>query len=340
MMKQILYIGNFISNKTNYVTSADILSKLLVNEGYKLCTTSEKVNKILRLLKMLRTIIKTKNQTDVILIDTFSTANFYVAFLCSQWARILKLPYINILHGGNLPNRLKQNPYLCKLIFKNAKSLVAPSNYLKDVFESYGYKVKMIPNIIPMENYIYKERQHIQPKLLWVRAFDQIYNPVMAIEVLKLVLQKYPEAELCMVGPTKDQSYDNTIQLVKKFGLEHQVEFTGVLSKQAWHQLAAYYDFFINTTNIDNTPVSVIEAMALGLPVITTNVGGIPYLIEHEKEGVLVNKNDADAMAAVICKLIENPLITIEMTQKAREKAEQMDWNVVKYQWNKVLNDV
>ena len=340
MKKRILYIGNFIASSTQYVTASDILCDLLKKEGYLVVKTSDKLNKILRLWDMLWTMTKTKNQTDLILIDTFSTDNFYFAFLCSQWARILKLTYINILHGGNLPDRLIQNPFLSQLIFKNAKILVAPSNYLKDVFERHGYLVKMIPNIIPIENYSYKERQQIQPKLLWVRAFDQIYNPVMAIEVLKLVSQKYPRAELCMVGPTKDQSFDNTIQLVNKYGLAPHVKFTGVLSKSVWHQIAEQYDIFINTTNIDNTPVSVIEAMALGLTIISTNVGGIPYLIEHEKEGVLVHKNDAEAMAAAIYQLIENPFIAIEMTQKARKKVEQMDWNVVKYQWNKVLNDV
>lgn len=339
-MKRILYIGNFITSSTQYVTASDILNDFLKKEGNLVLKTSDKSNKILRLWNMLWTMTKTKNKTDIILIDTFSTANFYFTFLCSQWARILKLPYINILHGGNLPSRLKQNPFLCELIFKNAKYLVAPSNYLKDVYERYGYSVKMIPNIISLEHYKFKERQQIQPKLLWVRAFDQIYNPEMAIEVLKLVLQKYPEAELCMVGPIKDQSYNNTLQLVSNYSLEHKVKFTGVLSKTVWHQLAEQYDIFINTTNIDNTPVSLIEAMALGLPVISTNVGGISYLIEHKIEGVLVNKNDAEVMAATICQMVENPLITLEMTQKARQKVEPMDWNMVKYQWNNVLNDV
>ena len=339
-MKRILYIGNFIASSTQYVTASEILSDKLQMEGYQVLKTSDKLNKSLRLLDMIWTMTKNRNQTDVILIDTFSTINFYGAFLCSQWARLLNLPYINILHGGNLPMRLQKDPFLSKLIFKNAKSLVAPSNYLKDEFERNGYVVKMIPNIIFIEHYIYKERQQIEPKLLWVRAFDQIYNPEMAIEVLKLLVQKYPQAELCMVGPVKDSSYNNTFQLVNKYGLESQVKFTGVLSKSAWHQLAAQYDIFINTTNIDNTPVSVIEAMALGLPVISTNAGGMLYLMEHNIDGVLVNKNDAKAMAAAICLLIQNPIIAVEMTQKAREKAAQMEWNVVKYQWNKVLNDV
>lgn len=339
-MKKIVYIGNFIANKTNYITASDVLSEMLKQDGYTVSQASSKINKTRRLLEMLWKIFIHRNQTDVVLIDTFSTANFYVALLCSQWARILKLPYINILHGGNLPRRLKKNPFLCKLIFKNAKTLVAPSNYLKISFENEGYQVLLIPNIIPIADYPFKERILLHPKLLWVRAFDNIYHPAMAVEVLKLVLLKYPEAELCMVGPEKDDSFVNTQLLIKKYGLENNITFTGVLSKSEWHQLAEQYDIFINTTNIDNTPVSVMEAMALGLPIVSTNVGGMPYLINHGNDGLLVNPNDVQAMAEEIVSLIELPSKAVEMAQNARKKVELMDWSNVKHQWYKVLGDV
>lgn len=337
---QITYIGNFIAETTKYITAADILSDSLRKEGYVVYKTSHKINKTNRLLDMLWVLFRNRKLTDVVLIDTFSTTNFYYALATSQWARILKLSYINILHGGNLPMRLQKNPYWCQLIFKNAKSLVAPSNYLKEAFENQGYQVQLIPNIIPIADYTFKERQQLQPKLLWVRAFDNIYNPEMAIEVLRIMINKYPKAELCMVGPVKDESFNNTQLLVRKYGLEKKVIFTGVLTKKEWHQLAEEFDIFINTTNIDNTPVSVMEAMALGLPVISTNVGGMSCLIEDNQDGILVNPKDTQAMVDAICRLIENPNIAMELVKQARKKVEQMDWSVVKNHWNKVLGDV
>ena len=339
-MKQITYIGNFIGQKTQYITASDVLSEMLKQEGYIINQTSNKINKIKRLLEMLWRMFILRNQTDLVLIDTFSTSNFYFALCCSQLARILNINYINILHGGNLPNRLSKNPFLSRLIFENAKSLVAPSNYLKASFENQGYQVQIIPNILPIEDYTFKERHQLKPKLLWVRAFDNIYNPAMAVEVLRIIVNKYPEAELCMVGPIKDGSFNKTKIVVKEYGLENKVIFTGVLSKREWHQLSVQFDIFINTTNIDNTPLSVMEAMALGLPIVSTNAGGMPHLINHRNDGMLVKTKDAQAMAEAIVHLIEQPSTTLEMTQKARKKVAQMDWSVVKNQWKKLLRDV
>ena len=94
---------------------------------------------------------------------------------------------------------------------------------------------------------------------------------------------------------------------------------------------------FINTTNFDNMPVSVIEAMALGLPVISTNVGGIPYLIDNEKDGFLVNKNDAMAFVEAIKKVVNNVEFTQKITSNARNKAEDFNWSNVKNLWVSML---
>ncbi|MDP3352256.1 MAG: glycosyltransferase family 4 protein [Flavobacteriaceae bacterium] len=337
-MKRILYIGNFISNHTRYVGASEVLLYLLEKEGYNIQKASHKKNKFLRLLDMMLKVISLRKSIDVIIIDTFSTTNFYYALMVSQLSRLFKIPYIPILHGGNLPKRLKNDAYLSSLIFKNAKTLVAPSHYLKYEFEKKAYSVQYIPNTIPIGDYKYQNRKLIKPKLLWLRAFEKTYNPTMAIEVLRKLLNEYPSASLCMVGPTRDETLELSKDLVKRYQLESQVQFTGVLSKKEWHTLSEKFDIFINTTTVDNTPVSVIEAMALGLPIISTKVGGMPYLIEHQKEGVLVTSRDVNAMVAAIITMIENPVYANYLAMNARKKVEQFDWKVVKEAWNKVLN--
>ena len=115
------------------------------------------------------------------------------------------------------------------------------------------------------------------------------------------------------------------------------VKFTGKLSKNEWTTLAKNYNIFINTTNFDNTPVSVIEAMALGLPVISTNVGGLSYLIDDQKDGLLVPKNDSDAFVKAINRLIEHPELAQQLSIAARKKVGKFDWEVVKEKWHDVL---
>ena len=158
----------------------------------------------------------------------------------------------------------------------------------------------------------------------------------MAVDVLKKLQVCFPNASLTMVGPDKDGSMGTTKQYVKQLDVE--VCFTNRLSKEEWIDLSKDFDFFINTTHFDNTPVSVMEAMALGLPVVSTNVGGIPFLLTHNENAVLVNDNDSSHMADSIIHLIENQEKALLLSKKGRAFVEQMDWDVVKNQWNRLLS--
>ena len=333
----ILYIGNNIRSKTNNVTYMVTLSNLLKNEDYELLLTSSKTNQLLRILDMLLHIIKYRKKISCILIDTYSTRNFYYALACSQLSRLFNLKYIPILHGGNLPNRLKNSSKLCDLIFKYSYKNVAPSNYLKDAFENNGYETVFIPNVLEINNYKFKKRGNVAPKLLYVRAFDKIYNPQMAVYVLSELLKKYPAAKLCMVGPDKDGSLKECIALAKEFGIDASVEFTGMLSKSEWHKKSEEFDIFINTSNFDNTPVSVMEAMALGLVVVSTDVGGMPYLINNGFDGVLVAPSNIEKMTLSIDTIIVNTASTQQLIFNARKKVESFDWSNVKDSWIEIL---
>ena len=173
--------------------------------------------------------------------------------------------------------------------------------------------------------------------MLYVRAFATIYNPVLAVRVLKLIKKEYPNVKLCMVGPDRDGSLALVEKEVNKLNLEKNIHFTGVLPKEDWHKISKDYDVFINTTNIDNTPVSLIEAMALGLPIVSTNVGGIPYLMNNGKNATLVDPNDEKLMANAILELLQNNSKTNMFSREGRIKAESMDWEVVKEKWFEIL---
>lgn len=335
----ILYIGNNLKSKKNNVTTLQLLVKLLKQEGYEVLISSSKSNQVLRLLEMLCSIIIHRKKITYILIDTYSTKNFYYAFCTSQLARCLNLRYIPILHGGNLPFRLVNSPMMSRMIFANSYKNIAPSNYLKIAFENMKFQTLFIPNVLEIEHYKFTERRILEPKLLFVRAFSDIYNPKMAIYVLAEILKKFPLAKLCMVGPDKDGSLLECVELAKLLKVEKSVEFTGILTKSQWHEKSEEYDVFINTTNFDNTPVSVMEAMALGLPVVSTNVGGIPFLIDHNKTGVLVNPNAVTEMVDAIVALIEAEPATQKMILNARKKVESFDWSIVKQCWTDLLKE-
>ncbi|MFY0483519.1 glycosyltransferase family 4 protein [Flavobacterium sp. PLA-1-15] len=335
-MKNLLYIGNKLSGHGVSVTTIETLGVLLEEEGFALHYASSKKNMAFRMLDMIWSVLKFRSKTHFILIDTYSTSSFWYAFLTSQLARILKIKYIPILHGGNLPQRLKNNPRLCKMLFGNAYKNVAPSGYLLHHFELSGFNNAIyIPNTLEIDNYSYKEQKVVFPHLLWVRSFAKIYNPNMTIEVFKLIKEKYPEATLCMVGPDKDGSLADAKLLAQAYQLD--VVFTGKLSKKEWIELSENYNLFISTTHFDNTPVSVMEAMALGLPVISTNVGGIPYLLNDGVDALLVADGAIDEMVDAIDRLCQDEGLAKNISHKARLKVESFDWNVVKHSWKNVL---
>lgn len=335
-MKNVLYIGNALSKKGKTTSTIDTLGAHL-GANYSVKMASDKSNKILRILDMIWLVITNSTKADVVLIDTYSTVNFYYAFIVSQLCRVFKIKYINILHGGNLEARLKNNPKLSALIFKNAYKLTAPSIFLKSVFENYGYKnIEYIPNTIEIEDYDFKERSIESINLLWVRSFSKIYNPQLAVLVLEMLLQKGHDTELTMVGPEIDGSLIETKKLAANKKLT--VNFTGKLTKQEWIKLSQKSNIFINTTNFDNTPVSVIEAMALGLPIVSTNVGGIPFLISNGEDGLLVSPDSIEEMVHAILKFKNNNDFRLKTIKKARKKVEKFDWKEVRLKWEKLLS--
>ncbi len=335
-MKRILYIGNKLSEHGFTPTSIETLGPLLESEGYGVLYASSQRNTFNRFLDMVGTVIKYRKQTDFILIDTYSTTNFWYAYGVGVLAKLFNIPYIPILHGGDLPTRLNKNPRLCRQLFGKAYMNVAPSHYLFQVFKDFGIKnIQFIPNIIELENYPIFPKKYDIPHLLWVRSFASIYNPKMAIDVLELVKKQFPQTTLTMVGPDKDGSLIEA----KKYALDKniQINFTGRLSKKDWIELSKTHNVFINTTNFDNTPISVMEAMALGFPVVSTSVGGIPYLLENNKDAVLVEKDDTQAMADAIISLCNEKEWRDRIIYNAVSKSKSWDWQQVKKQWNILL---
>ena len=308
-MKKILYIGNKLATKGNTLSTIESLGSNLREEGFAVKTASSQKNKGLRMLAMIKAVFNNRKWADV-----------------------------PILHGGNLPSRLQKSKKQSRKLFGNAKTNVAPSNYLLEAFKKAGYtNLTYIPNTIEIENYPFLFRKNIKPKLLWVRSFSEIYNPMLAIYVLENLLSNgYNDAELCMIGPEKDDSY----KMCKSYAEKHNlpINFTGSLPKTEWIEQSKKHDIFINTTNVDNTPVSVIEAMALGLPIVSTNVGGVPFLIKDKKDGLLVTPNDVKAFSKQIINLLNDSGKVELLTVNARKKVEQFDWNIVKQKWKTLLN--
>ncbi|MDT0295725.1 glycosyltransferase family 4 protein [Mesonia ostreae] len=334
--KKILYLGNQLSQHGKNETGVEFLGRKLKAWGYSVKQVSSYQNILIRFLHMLWSVLQVTSSNSVILIDTYSTRNFWYAYVSALLARLRGIPYICILRGGNLQSRLNENPKSSKTLFSKAEHLISLSDYLKEVFLQENYKTELIPNGFDITDYDFKERKQVAPKILWVRSFAEIYHPLLAIKVLEQLLKTYPKAELCMIGPQDAAAFN----ACKTYAEKHQlpVEFTGKLSKEEWRNRSKEFDIFLNTTNFDNTPMSLMEAAALGLPIVSTNVGGIPYLLKHNIHALLVEPNQVKFMLEAIKEAVENPTETYKRSLAARKLVENFDWKIIKEQWIRVLS--
>ncbi len=188
--KRLLYIGNKLKHKGHTATAIDVLAPRLKEEGFEVIAVSDKKIKAQRMLDMLHTVWKHRKTVDLVIIDTYSTLNFYYAYIIAKLCRQLQISYIPILHGGNLPTRLQNSPKKSKALFEGAQVNVAPSYYLMEAFKKQGFtNLIHIPNTLQIENYPFLLRKNPQPKLLWVRSFSKLYNPQLALDVLDLLIQ-------------------------------------------------------------------------------------------------------------------------------------------------------
>lgn len=335
----IIYIGNYQSKHGITVTMCEQLAPLF-SEKYKVVTSSDKKNPILRMLDMLYTVFKNRKKAKLILIDSYSTLNFWYTYLIAKEARFFGIKYIPILHGGKYESRLNRSPKASKFIFSNSYKNISPSVFLQEIFKKSGFDSIHINNSFNISNYNFKERKTISPKVLWVRQIAPVYNPMLALKAVAILKKEYPLIELCMVGPANFPDFFSEFQaLVKSLDIENNVKLTGKLTKEEWIKLSEKYDIFINTTNSDNQPLSVIEAMALGLPQISTNAGGLPYLINNKIDGLVINVGDEVALANAIREYLINPLQAYEYSIRARKKVEDFDWSIVRNKWFDVFEE-
>ena len=332
-MKTLLYIGNKLESKGKSASTIDTLGPLLEAEGYKIRYASSRINIFGRFLSMIYATLRYAKQSDFVLIDTYSTLNFYYAFFCSQICRVLKVRYIPLLHGGDLPVRLKKSPQMAKMIFNNSHINTAPSSFLKSKFEEGGFtNIQIIPNSLELKNFPFLPRNTLSPNLLWVRAMAEIYNPMMALEILKILQKHHPDATLTMVGPDKENMLPTLINFAQSKNLK--VHFTGKLSRKEWSEMSAAHSIFINTSNYDNMPVSLLEAAALGLYVISTDVGGIPHIFKNNETALLSASNDSELMVKNILKLFSDGTLQHTLQQRSQKMVQQYDWTNIKDEWH------
>lgn len=337
---RLLMVSNFLSSTGTSRGACEELADHLSRSGMDVITTSEKSNKIARLADMLATVWRCRDHYQVAQIDVYSGSAFLWAEAVCRLLRAIDKPFVLSLHGGALPRFAERWPRRVRRLLASAAVVTTPSRYLQEQMSPYRADLTLIPNSLDIQRYPCRRRERAGPNLVWLRSIHQIYNPVLAIEVLAALLPDHPAARLSMVGPDKgDGSRQSVEQRASELGVADHLTLCGVVPKSEVPRYLSAADIFLNTANIDNAPISVIEAMACGLCVVSTDVGGIPYLLTHERNALLVPARDAAAMIAAVRRILGDSDLASRLAENARRDAERFDWSITIPAWRTIFGE-
>ncbi|REJ78545.1 MAG: glycosyltransferase family 1 protein [Acidobacteria bacterium] len=334
------FIGNLIGRNPGFITTqGEILSDLFEKDGFEVVSASSNLNPVIRLFDVLRTIVGNARKIDILIIDVFSGRAFMLAEFASLLGKVFRIPSVLVLRGGNLPEFTEEHRSRVCRVLARADSLVAPSTFLSAEMSPFGMTAEVIPNSIPIDGYSYRHRNVVSPSLIWMRSFHEIYNPHLALDAFALVKKEHREATLVMAGV--DKGLEESVKTkADEMGLAESVRFPGFLDLSGKNEEFSKADIYLNTNRIDNMPVSVVEACAMGLPVVATNVGGLPYLLTHGETGLLVDSEDAEQMADAVLQLLSDPDLSERLSRNGRKLAERSSWKQVRKDWEHLFDRI
>jgi glycosyltransferase involved in cell wall biosynthesis len=212
-----------------------------------------------------------------------------------------------------------------------ATRIVVPSGYLVKVFCSFGLQAESISNFVPIEELPYRRRENLAPRFLSNRNLEPLYNVACTVRAFALVQRRFPEASLVIAGDGQERPALEA--LVTELRLSN-VDFVGRVSPSGMGALYDDADIYLNSPNIDNMPGSIIEAFACGVPVVSSNAGGIPFVVTSGENGILVDRNDHEAMAEAALSLLEDPVRALALADAARAECEaRYTWPHVRRAW-------
>ena len=275
-----------------------------------------------QVLHIAHTLRRTRGQWDVLHVHAASWWGFMPAaagLLARRWGKRLVVTY----HGGEAAQFMAKHGGFARSVLQRYHAFLTLTPTQAAIFRHDALAPEIVPNIVPVQDYYFRPRGQLQPHLLWLRQMASRYRPQDALAVFARIRQAYPHATLNMVG---DGPLLADMQArARKLGLTG-VHFSGALSSEDIPAAYDNADIFLNTSAVDNLPLTLIEASASGLPIVSTSAGAIPDLICADKNGLLAPVGDVDALATHSLRLLADPDLAQRLSLAARDNASQYDW--------------
>ncbi len=274
------------------------------------------------------------------IIHVFSAS--YRAFIISTAPAILIAKYFGkkiVLNyrSGECRDHLLRQGWIAKPIMRLADRIVVPSEYLVRELADFDLEASHVYNLVDLSQFKYKPRERFSPQIIVARNLEKLYNIHASVRAFKLIKNKYPEARLTILGT--GQNGHEIRDFVKKEGVS-DVFFAGRVERNDIVRLYEEHDIFLNSSDIDNMPVSFLEAYSSGLAVVSTAAGGIPYMCKNGQTGLLVARNDHESLAREMLRIIEDDHLGKQLTTSARAECTKITWPSVREGWHRIYREL
>jgi L-malate glycosyltransferase len=281
-------------------------------------------------LTYLPLLVRELARADVVHVFSASYASFLLAPLPAMLiAKALGRPVVLNYRSGEAADHLQRSAIARKSIAQVDLNVV-PSRFLVDVFRSFRIDATIVPNLVDRERFRYRARMPLRPRLLSTRNFEALYNVATTIRAFKIVQDRWPDASLTLVGGGAQEA--ELRALAAQLQLRN-ITFAGRVAPEDIPGFYADHDIYIQSPNIDNMPTSVIEAFASGLPVVSTEAGGVPAILKHGEHGLLAGLADYETLGHHVLRLLDNPGYASALARSAYATTDACTWPAVRAQW-------
>ena len=211
-----------------------------------------------------------------------------------------------------------------------ANAIIVPSGFLAPIFYRRGFATHIVPNIVNLERFAAVDNagKSGAPHFLVARSLEPLYDNTTALRAFARIRQHYPDAHLTIAGSGPER--DLLEQLARVLGVADAVNFAGRVDNADMPALYRTVHIAINPSRADNMPISVLEALASGVPVVSTDVGGVPFLVENEVTALLVPPGNDEAMAAACLRILADTQLAVRLIAAGRELAQEFAWSEVR----------
>ncbi|MDZ7292064.1 MAG: glycosyltransferase [candidate division KSB1 bacterium] len=307
-----------------------LLADHLERTGARVLRTTRETRRVFKTLRFITALLQYVRAYDIVQIQTTPSVGFINTAVVIGLGKLLGKKVVSNYFTSAGPEFLERFRRVTVPILKRADGIVVASSYVRDKLQALGLQVSSIPHLLDCQHWRFKPRRIFEPRLIWVKRFDPEAGPMIMLSAFQILKQHVPTAQLVMIGDGPLRHACQQFVQAQQLG---DVEFPGFVPRE---NLQAFYDaadIFVLTSRNDNQPMAVLEAMACGLPVVATKVGGVPEMIDDRVSGLLIEADDYHILAETIRFLLQHQEQARQMVDAALRKLERYRWENVGKNW-------